>query len=445
MIKNLLHYKHRRLLLSSSLWKQRFLFWGGAIVVGVVAAFFADLCEIAQQLFEHIVAYSSFLPLVITPCGFMIASFVARRYFPGSQGSGIPNVIAARKLKDPVLRKRLLSTRILVGKILLTVFALAIGASIGREGPTVQIGAAIMLAAGTFFGRNKQHGLILAGGAAGVAAAFNTPLAGIVFAIEELGRRFERRSSNFVLTAIILAGVSSMAITGNYTYFGSTTATLSFKGWHAVIACAVVGGVMGGLFSRFVIAALHYKLPYKISDTMRAFPIRTAGICGLSVAVLGLLSHNSIYGTGYQEARLLIEAATPAPWYYGITKMAATVFSSISGIPGGLFAPSLSAGAGFGANVAYFMPEVSASAVVILGMVAYFSGIVQAPITAFVIVFEMTNNHTMVVPIMAASILATAISRSICRKSIYHVLAEKMLAGLHKEDDIPSLKEKEAG
>ena len=122
-----------------------------------------------------------------------------------AQGSGIPQAIAARHLTDQAARERLVSLRIAVGKIILTLFGLLCGASVGREGPTVQIGASIMLAIGRFSPR-RQPGLILAGAAAGVAAAFNTPLAGIVFGIEEMSRAFETRTSSLIIAAVTVLG-----------------------------------------------------------------------------------------------------------------------------------------------------------------------------------------------------------------------------------------------
>ena len=124
------------------------------------------------------------------------------------------------------------------------------------------------------------------------------------------------------------------------------------------------------------------------------------------------------------------------PWYFGILKMCATALTSISGIPGGFFAPSLAAGAGFGSNLAGIFPDMQISALALLGMVAYFAGVVQAPITAFVIVFEMTNNHSMVVPIMAAALIASSISRLVCPKPIYHTLAEAFLKRI-KSTELP--------
>src|SRR5690606_28004994 len=117
-----------------------------------------------------------------------------------------------------------LSLKTTFGKIALTVVGLATGASIGREGPTVQVGASLVLQAGRLGGMVRARGLILAGSAAGLAAAFNTPLAGVVFAIEEMGRSYQARTNGVVLVAVIIAGIASIAVAGNYTYFGVTQA-----------------------------------------------------------------------------------------------------------------------------------------------------------------------------------------------------------------------------
>ncbi len=150
-------------------------------------------------------------------------------------------------------RAKLVSARIAVGKILLTLLGFLCGASAGREGCTVQVGASIMFAIGRFSPR-RQPGLILAGAAAGVAAAFNTPLAGIVFGIEEMSRAFETRTSGLIIAAVIAAGLTSLALVGNYSYFGNTPAMLrSGVDWLAIPLCGVAGGLAGGLFSRIVI------------------------------------------------------------------------------------------------------------------------------------------------------------------------------------------------
>ncbi|HEY2755051.1 MAG TPA: chloride channel protein, partial [Pseudolabrys sp.] len=360
------------------------------------------------------------------PAGFMLSVFLANRYFQNSQGSGIPQAIAARQLTDQRARARLVSLRIAAGKILLTLLGLLCGASVGREGPTVQVGASIMFAIGRMSPR-RQPGLILVGAAAGVAAAFNTPLAGIVFGIEEMSRTFETRTSGLIIAAVIAAGLTSLALVGNYAYFGSTPQMLrNGVDWLAVPLCGVAGGLAGGVFSRIVILIAR-GLPGVAGSTIKRNPVAFALICGLAVAVCGIVSGNTVYGTGYGQVKAALEGGAPLAMSFAPLKFIATTFSTISGIPGGIFAPSLAVGAGLGANIAQFFPTAPIEPIILLGMVSYFAGVVQAPITAFVIVTEMTDNHAMVIPLMAASLIAYAASRLVCPEGIYHALAKGFL------------------
>lgn len=408
------------------------VFWGGAVTVGFIAVLFSIGSEYATGLFRRMLTFSIYLPLLMSPLGLALIVYTTRRFFPGSQGSGIPQSIAAIALPDHDDRMKILSLRIAFGKICLTMAALLVGASVGREGPTVQIGSAIMYSLSRFarFSRLEvEKGLILAGGAAGISAAFNTPLAGIVFAIEELSRSFEERTSGNTLTAVVIAGMVSLACMGNYSYFGHTSISMPLNlSWLAAVICGVVGGIAGGTFSLILISVTTQGLPGRFGVIMKNKPVLFAGICGLVVALIGLASGGYTYGTGYSEARGIIEGTNILPQSYGILKMLATIVSYLSGIPGGIFAPSLAIGAGFGDNLAGIMPFAPVGAVVILGMVAYFSGVVQAPITAFVIVMEMTDSHTMILPLMATSFIAYAVSRKICPKPLYRTMAEKFIS-----------------
>ena len=415
-------------------WKRRFVFWVGAICVGLVAVFFAIACEKANDVFHKAVVISPYLPLLMTPVGLVLIVIITRKFFRGSQGSGIPQAIASLDSNENHdIREQVLSLRVTLGKILLTIVAMLFGASVGREGPSVQIGASIMHSFGKFAHFSKhdvERGLILAGSAAGVAAAFNTPLAGIVFAIEEMGRSFEKHNSATILMAVIVAGITSLALLGNYSYFGHTSASFSFGSeWGVVIISGIAGGFLGGTFSRSLIE-VNKGLSGRIGIWIRENPIMFAAICGLILAIIGLVSGSNTYGSGYREAKSLLSASATLPESYGFLKMIATVVSYISGIPGGIMAPTLSAGAGFGANLAHIFTSVPTGATIILGMVAYFAGVTQAPITAFVIVMEMIDNHEMILPLMAASIIANACSKLICPTPLYLTLAQNFVHGL---------------
>lgn len=428
--------RSRAMWLSSRLWKPRLVFWCGAIAIGLISVGFAQAADIAQDWFKAIThssesGWRNWLPLIITPLGFMLCSWIALRYFPGSGGSGIPQAIAARHLTDPEDRSLLLSIKVAFGKILLTIMGLFCGASIGREGPTVQIGASIMLQSARFGGMEQARGLILAGSAAGIAAAFNTPLAGIVFAIEEMGRAYAARTNGLVLSAVILAGLASLGLVGNYNYFGLTTVTVTTHiEWVLVIACGVIGGALGAIFS-----ALALSIAKQTRRLMQKAPLRNsilfAGTCGFIIAIIGITSGGATFGTGYDQARSAVEGLSLPPFYF-IEKFLAGLLSMASGIPGGIFAPSLSVGAGLGSTIGLVL-GTSASLAAVLGMAGYFAGVVQAPMTAFVIILEMTGNHNNVIPLMCASMLGYGTARLISHEPLYHALSRTFVADVLRQ------------
>jgi len=407
----------------------RLVFWGGAVAVGAVSVAFAAAATRMAALF-HTMLFNPWIALVLTPAGFTLSAWIAARYFPGSQGSGIPQAIAARHIRDTGLRSQILSLRLTFGKIVLTLFGLACGASIGREGPTVQVGAAIMLQSARIGRMISQRGVILAGSAAGVAAAFNTPLAGIVFAIEEMGRAFEQRTSGLVLIAVILAGMASLGLVGNYSYFGSNASMLTVTiDWVALPLCGIAGGVLGALFARAVLRINASTSAYVAANPRRLMLV--AFVAGVIVALCGLASGGATYGTGYEAARQAVEGGGMS-FGFAPLKFLATVASTCSGIPGGLFAPSLSIGAGLGETVAAALHVHAPGAIVLLGMTAYFAGVVQAPITAAVIIGEMTNATAMRLPLLLAALIGYGIARAIERESLYHAMARQFLANLKR-------------
>ena len=424
--------RHVRLLrVLSRRWQRHLIFMVGGLVVGLAGVGMSIAADEAQDAFGSLLKITPYAGFIVTPLGFGLAIWMGRRFFPNTQGSGIPQVIAARQLTSTEARGKLVGLRAAVGKILLTMLGLAVGASTGREGPTVQVGASVMFLIGRLSPR-RQAGLILAGAAGGIAAAFNTPLAGIVFAIEEMSRSFEARTSGLIIGAVILAGMTSLAAFGNYSYFGSTADILAWKEWLAVPICGGVGGLCGGLFARILIAVPD-GVPGKIGDWVKTRPITVAVACGLLVAVCGFLSSGAINGTGYAQARAALHGAHNLPYIYAPLKFFATTLSSVCGLPGGIFSPSLSVGAGLGADLASFFPHAPIGAIVLLGMVSYFTGVVQAPITSFVIVSEMTDNNSMLVPLMAAALIANACSRLICKEGVYHALSHRFLPDKHTE------------
>lgn len=413
---------------SRRFWQRQSYFWGAAIMLGLVAALFATLADQAESQFHSWASTAPWLPLLITPAGLVTISLLTRRHFPNAKGSGIPQTLAALESSSESVRARLLSFRIAIGKTLMALFGLLCGASLGRQGPMVHIGASILYSISRHVRFNRHdmgRGLILAGGAAGVAAAFNTPLAGIVFAVEELNRSFEQRNSGTILSAVLIAGITTIVLLGDHNYIGKNSAVvpITLDGLSLILLCGLIGGAMGGLFATTLLRGSQQILPQ-----LQHHPVLLPALCGLAIAAIGLLSNNSAYGSGHHEIIALLEGELEGGWLYPIAKIGATMASFFSGIPGGIFAPSLAVGAGIGSAVAqWFTPELLTAAIM-LGMVGYFSGVVQTPITAFVIVLEMTDNPHMLLPMMATALIAYGISRRLCPTPIYHALAENFLS-----------------
>jgi H+/Cl- antiporter ClcA len=225
--------------------------------------------------------------------------------------------------------------------------------------------------------------------------------------------------------------LTAIGLVGNYIYFGQSLAQLEMGlAWVAVPLCGVLGGLAGGLFSSMLIHILRL-LPGAVKRVALHRPVLFAAGCGLLIALIGLASGGTSYGTGYEQAKLLVEGQPGVPKSSAFWKLLATVVSYLSGIPGGIFAPFLSVGAGIGHWLGALLPGAPADVVVLLGMVAYFAGVVQAPITAGVIVLEMTGNHGMAVPLMGAALIGFAASRLVCRRPLYATMAQRFMAGPH--------------
>lgn len=418
------HQRSRLIRLQFRRWRQRLIFVAGGVAVGAAAVALTLSADVAQELFQSLLARWPYAPLIVTPLGFGIAVLLATQFFPNTQGSGIPQAIAARKITDKRARARLVGARVAIGKVLLTLMGLLVGASTGREGPTVQVGASVM----SFIGRHsprRQPDLILAGSAAGIAAAFNAPLAGIVFAIEEMSRSFEIRTSGLIIGGIVVAGLTAQVALGDYTYFGFTGSSLPLgTAWIAVPVCGIIGGLFGAVFSR-ILVAVPDQLPASAAAWVRSHPVAFAILCGLGVALCGLATDGAVFGTGYEQARAVLHETGAVSAIFAPMKLIATALSALSGVPGGIFSPSLSVGAAIGAEIAPLFHSVSAAPIVLLGMVAYFTGVVRAPITGFVIVSEMSDNHSMLVALMATAIIADASAGLINPEGVYHALSRR--------------------
>lgn len=414
-------------------WRDRAVVLAYAAAAGLAVVGFTMLSERALEGFAWLRGIDPLLPLLWMPACTAALVWLTQRYVPGAAGSGIPQVLAALDTRTPPQQRGLfVSLRLSVAKLLLASGALLAGLSAGREGPSVQVAAGVMLHARRWLPARStvtDHGLLVAGGAAGIAAAFNAPLAGVVFAIEELSRQIEHRNSGLIITAIVLAGLVAVSAFGNSTYFGVIrVGRLGVDVLLPALLVVLCAGLLGGLFSRLLILSL-VGTPDRFCALRRRHPVRFAAGCGFAVAVIGLVSGGLTYGSGYEETKGLLGGEPGLPVLFVLLKFLSTWLSTWSGVPGGIFAPSLSVGAGIGADIAQLTHSPAGAALIAIGMAGFLAAVTQAPITAFIIVMEMVDGHAMVLSLMAAALGASGISRLLSRP-LYAELAELQLRRL---------------
>lgn len=418
--------------LDRRLWLMRVAAVAGAVLLGLVAIFFAQAGELAQQAFARAFAAHPVLASASTPFVFVLVVGLTRRWFPEARGSGIPQVMAAGRNPAASANGPLISLRTAAAKLAGTLLMLLGGGAVGREGPTVQISAALMVAVHRWLRVPVNAGVIIAGGAAGISAAFNTPLAGVAFAIEELAAAFEQKVALLVMAAVMISGLVSLGIAGDYVYFGAMTRHMAIRDI-AILAplMGVLGGLAGGAFSRLLIGMSASEHPLFVCA--RANPIKLAFGCGIVVGGLGLATGGLSWGTGYETTRTLLGGGEAA-LAFGPAKFFATLATALSGAPGGIFAPSLSVGAGLGQLVSHITTGVPSGALVLLGVAAYFTGVVRAPLTAVIIVTEMTADRAMIIPLFIAALIADWVSSKVCQAKLYHALAQGFRTGPARGD-----------
>lgn len=406
----------RREISNGKLWIGRAVVVAFAMGAGLVVVAFGRLSDEALQLFGRFEDAYWWGPLLWTPLATALIVWATRKFAPGAAGSGIPQVMAALDPSTPKVHRQLfVSLKLSLAKVFLTTSGLLAGLSLGREGPSVQIAAGILHSARRWIPTTAQisdSSLLVAGGAAGIAAAFNTPLGGVMFAIEELSKKSGERNISLVVIAIVLAGLVGVSLNGNNSFFGvirveQITGALLLPG----LVAALITGAAGGLFARLLIVSIGQLSPDRWSRLRARSPIIFAALCGLVVAVIGVVTHGETYGSGYAHNREMLESGADANVFYALLKLVATWLTTWAGVPAGVFAPSLAIGGAIGNDVAQLFAFSSPATIIALGMAGFLAAVTQAPLTAFIIVMEMIDGHAMVLSLMASTLLASGVSR----------------------------------
>lgn len=409
-----------------------FLLWSIAIgaVCGLVAVSFHLLIKDVTYLFfgdrEFIDSTAGWLRFLWVPAlGALITGAFLQYLVPEARGSGIPQTKTAYFVRSGVI-----PFRVTLGKYLLSAFSIGTGGSIGREGPTVQICAGLASAIGRVISltRDQIKTLLPVGAAAGLAAAFNTPIAAVTFTLEELVGDLNTRVLGSIVLASVSAAVVERAILGDEPVFDAPAYTLR----HPVefVFYAVLGVVAALVSVAFIRGLLWLRarcLPHK---SVRAILI--TGLGGLAIGLIAVF-RPEVMGVGYKTVNQALNQSLPFQILLALAalKLVGTVVSYATGTAGGIFAPSLFIGAMTGGVVGWIahalFPSFSAGygAYALVGMGAVFAGIIRAPMTSVLIIFEMTQDYYIILPLMVANLVSLAISRRLHPLGTYESLSRQ--------------------
>jgi CIC family chloride channel protein len=407
------------------------------LLIGALCGLAAVLFHLLLDFFQEHIIYRAaavqhwwVVPLVvlIPAVGGLIAGAGLYFYAPEARGSGIPQVKTAFYLDGGRI-----PARVIPGKMFLSAFNIGTGASLGREGPTVQICAAIASLLGRVFAisRRRLQSLVPVGAAAGLAAAFNTPIASVTFTLEEILGDTAGKPLGSIVIASVIAAVIERSILGEHALFNVPAYKLNNA--LELLFYALLGLLAGLAAVVFNEGLLRLRARFRHQRLIPQWA--TPGVGGLLLGIVGLLSllstgSSSIFGVGYGQLAVELQNNLPLKvlMILGACKLVGTVVSYSSGSSGGIFGPSLYIGGMLGGAVgilAQFLlgnAQTQPGAFALVGMGAVFAGIVRAPVTSIIIIFEMTNNYSIILPLMVANITSYALATRLSPTPIYDAL-----------------------
>ncbi|HSC39205.1 MAG TPA: chloride channel protein, partial [Chitinophagaceae bacterium] len=389
-------------------------FWIGSIVTGLLAVSYTRLFAFAEQSTSFVYHHISWLFFILSPLCFIVAWWLVKRFAPYARGSGIPQVMAAIELATPKHANKLsklLSLRIVVVKVLSSLVLVFGGGAIGREGPTIQIAGSVFRKINqwlpAWWPKVSKRNMIMTGAAAGLAAAFNTPLGGIVFAVEELTKTHISYFKTALFSAVIIAGLTAQGLLGPYLYLGYPDVThLSKTIFFSVVLIAVITGLLGAGMSKLMLLIFRWKAGFKSNYQHIAY----LTVSALIVAALAFFISENTFGSGKGlMAQALFTHQKYVAWYTPLLRIAGPVLSFTSGAAGGVFAPSLSAGASVGSVLAGWLhlSETDTNLLILSGMVGFLTGVTRTPFTSAILVLEMTDRHNVIFHLMLAGMIAS--------------------------------------
>lgn len=417
-------------------------YWISAFVVGIVAVIYSKLVVQAESFSNHLLEHAPEYFLVSGPLFFLLSWAMVYFIAPQAKGSGIPQVMAAveslEKNSDDLPVEKLLGIKIALVKIGSSILCLMGGGAIGREGPTIQISASIFYFASKKINFFKQYVKtevwIITGAAAGLAAAFNTPLGGLVYAIEELATQHVNKFKTSLIAAVIISGFTCQMILGPYLFLGfPKVSRLPPKMIPFVVVISLLCGLLGALFGQ---SMYYFSQLKKVYIKTPRYTAMFAMFCGLVISLIALFVDRQVMSSGKELLISFLFTEESMNWYIPVLRFIGPIITNISGCAGGIFAPSLAAGGSIGKLFADLSGITDSNLFVILGMISFLAGVTRAPFTAFILVVEMTDRHSAIFPMMLCSLLATNVAKLVNKHSFYELYKSTYLP--QKEEDTPA-------
>jgi H+/Cl- antiporter ClcA len=414
---------------------QAFPFWLASVITGLVAVCYSKLFLYAEKTAAWLYTQPDpYLMWLCTPAFFLLAVWVVRYFAPLARGSGIPQVMAAIELSKPATHEkvsRLLSMRIIIVKIVSSCLLAAGGGITGREGPTIQIAGSIFRKINSllpdWWPKVSKRNMVVTGAAAGLAAAFNTPLGGIVFAMEELSRMHISFYKTAIFSAVIIAGLTAQALLGPYLYIGYPALDgLPWKLFPLVLCVAVAAGLSGSILCKLILLVNRWKNRLLASWKQMVYIVCCAIVVVAMAKSAGILVMNS----GKElMTQLLFTDQQHISWYIPVFRMIGSLVSFTTGAAGGVFAPALAAGASIGSVVSNWcvLSPMQTNLLILAGMVGFLTGVTRSPFTSAILVLEMTDVHHIIFYLLLAALTANLVAQLIDRKSFYDHMKESYI------------------
>ena len=423
-------------------------FWVASFITGLIAVFYSKLFFYAEGLTRFIVSRNHFLLFLITPVCFLSAWWLVRRFASYARGSGIPQVMASVELAgtpEESKIKKLLSLRIIFVKIVSSVLMVLGGGVVGREGPTIQIAGSVFKKINDWLPEwwpiISKANMIMAGAGAGLAAAFNTPLGGIVFTVEELTKTHISSFKTALFSAVIIAGLTAQTFLGSYLYLGyPEVGGLSSWIFFAVIPVAIIAGFAGSIMGKIILRILKWKSGFQSRPKHILYII----VCALLLISLSVFVSDKTLGSGKEIMNgVLFTHEKYLPWYLPLVRIAGSILSFSTGAAGGIFAPALAAGASIGSVMAswFQLSDANTNLLILAGMVGLLTGVTRTPFTSAILVLEMTDRHSVIFHLMLAGMVAGLASYAIDRHSFYDRLKMQYINNLMGNNDPEDLKD----